>query len=867
MADFMNYFTNRLDNAVQPFNDFANQFGDETEEERRKRLAREEVQSHKIKTFADGSQQHTTTTQVPGASTTPTFNYPMVQPPANPMLGVDPANSGIYTDMQPGARVGTNGEEIVGPNGQTYNYNALKQAADEHMYVQNQNAQQQVPVQPVAPEQATVAQQQPPMAQPAPVPVPVQPATMQPPPVAQQPPPAPVAAPRAPAMAGPGQLHPEMQAKIDAVLPPATPNTPIAPGVGTTIPTSVSPQASLAQGESVVPELAGGPMTQANAGQLPAMTPTVQMAAPWQDKIATAKSADDFKSIMVDPSTPDEVRKLSAGRYAQDLKSQEEVKKAEKFIETAGPNDLIKAMRKNTEEGSYIKAILFSRLGLNDLAKEEQQKLGAGSVFQSLVGADGSRYTAEVNGQGAVTAAYDNTGKRVDDTTLAGLSAQGALTKGAQVHTSMLRDRTTGEIYYQRTLPNGSTQLVSPKGQVYAGNMANLYAYGIGSDIETKNQIQLQSLRNRLLNEPKIDAAKEIAKFNAINGTNYSVDQVISAPGALPMPAGAGGAVTFNAPAMTGTGQPIEGGAEIKNNNPGNIRYGAAAKDMGATGRAPNGMAIFPDLGTGTSAQEKLWSSPAYKNLTLGQAIAKWAPNNENNPAEYLRYMKRETSLDMDREFKDLSAEEKQRFLGAQARFEHGLPSAAGGGTTPTTGVNAPPTAIGATSLPYPKPIEGEPPAVYKDRLDAWKKENEKITGAQLAKVQNAKEVYDVFKEINAALPKATGSTIGSWVDSAYRMGGFTNEGMKATAELQVLGDRLLKAVPRFEGPQSDRDVQSYKDAAADLANPQKTIEERKAAFKTIVGLNKKYLPGVDWDMKNQPPESGIKIIKREKIS
>jgi hypothetical protein len=73
-----------------------------------------------------------------------------------------------------------------------------------------------------------------------------------------------------------------------------------------------------------------------------------------------------------------------------------------------------------------------------------------------------------------------------------------------------------------------------------------------------------------------------------------------------------------------------------------------------------------------------------------------------------------------------------------------------------------------------------------------------------------------------------------------------------------------------FEGPQSDRDVQSYKEAAADLANSKKTVPERQAAFQTIQALNKKYLPGVDWDLTNpqdaSAASSNIRIIKREKI-
>jgi hypothetical protein len=177
---------------------------------------------------------------------------------------------------------------------------------------------------------------------------------------------------------------------------------------------------------------------------------------------------------------------------------------------------------------------------------------------------------------------------------------------------------------------------------------------------------------------------------------------------------------------------------------------------------------------------------------------------------------------------------------------------------------------VAATPSQAPTPQPGEAPNVFKARFDAWSKENEKTTGAELAKVQNAKAVYDVIKEINTALPKATGSGIGERIDNVYRFFGTTNEGMKATAQLQILGDRLLKSVPRFEGPQSDRDVQSYKEAAADLANSKKTVPERQAAFQTIQALNKKYLPGVDWDMTNpqdaSAASSNIRIIKREKI-
>ena len=80
-----------------------------------------------------------------------------------------------------------------------------------------------------------------------------------------------------------------------------------------------------------------------------------------------------------------------------------------------------------------------------------------------------------------------------------------------------------------------------------------------------------------------------------------------------------------------------------------------------------------------------------------------------------------------------------------------------------------------------------------------------------------------------------------------------------------MLGDRILKSVPRFSGATSDRDVASYKAAAGQLADPNVPIETRIAAFRTIQDINKKYAPDLDWDFNKQPGQ-GFKIIKREKI-
>jgi hypothetical protein len=73
----------------------------------------------------------------------------------------------------------------------------------------------------------------------------------------------------------------------------------------------------------------------------------------------------------------------------------------------------------------------------------------------------------------------------------------------------------------------------------------------------------------------------------------------------------------------------------------------------------------------------------------------------------------------------------------------------------------------------------------------------------------------------------------------------------QADAKLKVLGQKLVQQVPRFEGPQSDKDVASYQAAAGDIGNPNRPIAARLAALQTLVDLNKKYYPNGDWDSIN----------------
>jgi hypothetical protein len=89
-------------------------------------------------------------------------------------------------------------------------------------------------------------------------------------------------------------------------------------------------------------------------------------------------------------------------------------------------------------------------------------------------------------------------------------------------------------------------------------------------------------------------------------------------------------------------------------------------------------------------------------------------------------------------------------------------------------------------------------------------------------------------------IDQSTGSGLGRSIDIArgFVTGG-ASEGAIAGAKLGPIADLALKMVPRFEGPQSDKDTQSYKEAAGQLANTAIPNEIRKQAGRTVLRLMK----------------------------
>jgi hypothetical protein len=417
MADFLDalgqYANNRIDRATQPFTDPGTYMQNraygsigmappgETEEERRKRLEREaaergntEVGSTTVKNYADGSQEEVVKKQIPAP--VESAPAPVMQPPPSvapafaPPVPVQPPPS-IAPVQQQGPVAPQMTPAVAPPAPQ-----AQPIINDQGQVLGRETPQQMV----------TGAQTNAPIQQ-----APIQQAPIQQAPIQQAPQPqGPIAPP---------QMMP-------AAAPAATAPAPV------------------------------------NPAQVPEPAPVIQPPAPqpdWSQKLSTAKTPDEVLNLLGDPNTPKDVRAHAAEQYASLLATDKKTKQAEQVLINAGKgdpkatNEFTRELKKSGEEGSYLKAIFFARMGLTELAKEEQQKLGAGTQYQSVVGPNGENYNAVVNGQGAIVKAFTKEGNLVDDNTLAGLSAN-MMGKGAVTGQTFGKDA-NGNVISHTVLPNG----------------------------------------------------------------------------------------------------------------------------------------------------------------------------------------------------------------------------------------------------------------------------------------------------------------------------------------------------------------------------------------------------------------------------
>jgi hypothetical protein len=149
------------------------------------------------------------------------------------------------------------------------------------------------------------------------------------------------------------------------------------------------------------------------------------------------------------------------------------------------------------------------------------------------------------------------------------------------------------------------------------------------------------------------------------------------------------------------------------------------------------------------------------------------------------------------------------------------------------------PSRLASGGAPVARAVAGEGGAPVKGKLSAFA-EKTAAQKAQLGKdlATGIKELENVTKD-GGLIDQSTGSGVGRLVDVGARFVGQAMPGDIAIGKLKPIADLPLKLIPRFEGPQSDKDTTSYNAAAGQLADPTLPTKIRKEAGKTVLRLLK----------------------------
>jgi len=254
-----------------------------------------------------------------------------------------------------------------------------------------------------------------------------------------------------------------------------------------------------------------------------------------------------------------------AGNQAYELLNRERKTAAaeaqvERMVASGDQNAIARTMasKPKTEEGSFLKAVLYAKLGLTDLAAEEQMKLGAGSRWTSVTGPNGENALVKVAANGRPLEGIKSDGTAFSDNELVQYGTGGALGKGTSVSAEVYVDTKTGNRYRSGVDSSGKSALINVQGgPAFRGDPKDLVVQSIGTAATKAENAAAVKLKYAGPTSYTEAGAAAAGKFNFENGTNIGYQS--QQPGAplvdlntgKPVTVGAGGVIS-----VTQTGTP-----------------------------------------------------------------------------------------------------------------------------------------------------------------------------------------------------------------------------------------------------------------------------------------------------------------------
>lgn len=125
--------------------------------------------------------------------------------------------------------------------------------------------------------------------------------------------------------------------------------------------------------------------------------------------------------------------------------------------------------------------------------------------------------------------------------------------------------------------------------------------------------------------------------------------------------------------------------------------------------------------------------------------------------------------------------------------------------------------------------------------------------GSPGARARDATDAVSIVLKAAPLVRQSTSSGIGAGIDWLASGVGYSPKGADVAAQLKVLGGALVSKMPKMSGPQSDKDVNLYKEMAGKLGDPTVPTSQKEAALQTIYDLNAKYAGAPEQTLNFEP--------------
>ena len=287
---------------------------------------------------------------------------------------------------------------------------------------------------------------------------------------------------------------------------------------------------------------------------------------PYQQYLSLPENPMDRLAFAYDKNTPENLQKHVKKQVSETLAQEAGFVKAEAQIKTMDENAVAKALREKTTGGSYIKAILFGLLGMENSKGAEIAKLGIGKETMALLGNEPVMVKVAANGT-PISGINAKTGKELTAQELIAATQGAQAVKGTEVEAGTYMDPTgtvPGNWVLERR-PGGSVYRQVGTGAIASPEQANaLRKTGVGGTLGDQRSKMIQEINLKLQGKTQEEAMAILRPYNqALAGAQ----QPIISPGELniaaPQIAGSGGApaATGGAPAAIGGAPAATGGA------------------------------------------------------------------------------------------------------------------------------------------------------------------------------------------------------------------------------------------------------------------------------------------------------------------